>query len=131
MNIKILAGLLALAFVCAGCVRTVTGRNAVGVPTMKDTVYGNYEKPLDQVFEAAKEVIRFNGALLNEGIVHNETNMVKTVTGRVNQRSVWVRVEQLEPKITGVSVQTRTQGGGTDLNLAHEIEKQIALKLVR
>lgn len=98
---------------------------------MKDTVYGNYEKPLDQVFEAAKEVIRFNGALLNEGIVHNETNMVKTVTGRVNQRSVWVRVEQLEPKITGVSVQTRTQGGGTDLNLAHEIEKQIALKLVR
>jgi hypothetical protein len=56
--------------------------------------------------------------------------MVKTVTGKINQRSVWIRVEQLEPKVTGVTVQARTQGGGSDLNLAHEVEKQIALKLV-
>ena len=31
----------------------------------------------------------------------------------------------------GVTVQTRTSGGGSDIDLAHEIEKQIALKLVQ
>jgi hypothetical protein len=30
-----------------------------------------------------------------------------------------------------VTVQTRTPGGGSDIDLAHEIEKQIALKLVQ
>jgi hypothetical protein len=30
-----------------------------------------------------------------------------------------------------VTVQTRTPGGGSDIDLAHELEKQIALKLVR
>jgi len=56
---------------------------------------------------------------------------VKTCEGKVNQRSVWVRVEQIDPKISSVRVQTRTKGGGTDADLAHELEKQIALKLVK
>ena len=72
-----------------------------------------------------------NGTLVNESILHSETNTVKTVEGKVNQRSVWVRVEAVAPNITGVAVQTRTKGGGSDLDLAHEIEKQIALKLVK
>jgi hypothetical protein len=33
--------------------------------------------------------------------------------------------------VTAVIVQVRTKGGGRDLDLAHELEKQIALKLVR
>jgi hypothetical protein len=33
--------------------------------------------------------------------------------------------------VTEVIVQTRTAGGGADLDLAHELEKQIALKLVQ
>ena len=88
-------------------------------------------RPLDQVFEAAKEVVKFNGTLVNESILHNETNIVKTVEGKVNQRSVWVRVEATEPKVTTVVVQTRTVNGGSDIDLAHEIEKQIAIKLTR
>ena len=72
-----------------------------------------------------------NGILSNESILHGETNTVKTAEGKVNQRTVYVRVEGVEPKVTAVSVQTRTSGGGSDIELAHEIEKQIALKLVR
>ena len=60
-----------------------------------------------------------------------ETNTVKTVEGKINQRTVWVRVEAVDPKVTAVTVQTRTSGGVSDLDLAHEVEKQIALKLVR
>ena len=114
-----------------GCVPTVAGGNTFGVPFIKDAVEGHYERPLDQVYDAAKEVVKFNGTLVSESILHTETNMVKTVEGKVNQRSVWVRVEAMDPKVTGVAVQTRTKGGASDLDLAHEIEKQIALKLVR
>jgi hypothetical protein len=64
-------------------------------------------------------------------VLYNSTNVVKTVEGKVNQRTVWVRIEAIDPKVTAVTVQTRTPGGGSDIDLAHEIEKQIALKLVQ
>jgi len=131
MKEKIFLALIGASIVGAGCVPTVTGRTSFGVPFVKDSVEGHYERPLDQVYDAAKEVVKFNGTLVNESILHTETNMVKTVEGKVNQRSVWIRVEAMDPRVTGVAVQTRTKGGGTDVDLAHEIEKQIALKLVR
>lgn len=129
MNNKIFAGLLGGIVLVAGCVDTVSGRKTAGVPFIKDTVEGHYERPLNQVYEAAKDVIKFNGTLINESTLHTETNEVKTVEGKVNQRTVWVRVEAMD-KMTGVAVQTRTKAGGPDIDLAHEIEKQIALKLV-
>jgi hypothetical protein len=94
-------------------------------------VGGQYERTVDQVAQAAKQVITSNGVLVNESTLYNRTNAVKTVEGKVNQRSVWVRIEGVDPKVTAVTVQTRTSGGGTDIDLAHEIEKQIALKLVQ
>jgi hypothetical protein len=115
----------------AGCVSTVDERKTAGVPFIKDRVEGRYERTVDQVASAAKEVIKSNGVLVNESILYNETNAVKTVEGKINQRSVWVRIQAVDPKITAVTVQTRTSGGGADIDLAHEIEKQIALKLVR
>src|SRR5262250_1130955 len=84
--------LLLGAVLVGGCVGTVTGRKTGGVPFVKDTVEGRYERPLDQVFEAAKEVIKFNGTLVNESILHNETNTVKTAEGKVSQSTVWIRV---------------------------------------
>ena len=54
-----------------------------------------------------------------------------TVEGKVNGRRVWVRVTEREPNVSQVLVQTRNSAGGSDLDLAHELEKQIALKLVR
>lgn len=128
---KIFLILAGAALIGAGCVGTVTGRKTAGVPFVKDRVEGRYERPLDQVFTAAKEVIKLNGTLVNESILHNETNTVKTAEGKISQCNVWVRVESSEPKVTTVSVQTRTLNGGSDLDLAHEVEKQIALKLVR
>jgi hypothetical protein len=130
MNTKLLVGFLGALLLVVGCVKTVNERHTAGVPWVKDTVTGHYERPLDQVFDAAKEVIGSNGKLLNESVIHaGETNVVKTAQGKVNDRTVWVRVENADPNVTGVSVQTRTPGGGSDINLAHEIEKQIALKL--
>jgi hypothetical protein len=135
MNIKLLAIILCLAALDVGCIDTVSGRKTAGVPFVKDTIQARYERPMDQVFQAAKEVVEFNGTLVSEGTLHNQTNalnnVAKTIEGKINERTVWVRVEQVDPQVTAVAVQTRTSGGGTDIDLASEIDKQIALKLVR
>jgi hypothetical protein len=52
-----------------------------------------------------------------------------TLEGSVNTRTVWVRVEPLDDRVTRVIVQSRTRGGAADLEMAGEIDKQIALKL--
>ena len=76
-----------------------------------------------------------NGVLVKEGTLFGQTNavnqIVRTVQGHVNESRVWVSVTQIEPRITSVAVQTRTKGGGSDIDLAASIDKQIALKLVR
>ena len=114
----------------AGCVDTVSGGKAGGIPLVRDTMDGRYPRSVDEVFNASKAVVAEMGVLNNEGILHSETNLTKYVEGRINERRVWVRVEAIEPKVTSVTVQTRTSGGGGDIYLAHQIEKNIALKLV-
>jgi hypothetical protein len=131
MKRKIFTVLSAVILIGAGCVSTVNERTSPGLPFVKDRVEGRYERSVDQVFNASKQVLSTNGVLVREGVLYNQTNEVKTVEGKVNQRSVWVRIEGIEPKVTAVTVQTRTPGGGADLDLAHELEKQIALKLVQ
>jgi hypothetical protein len=131
MKTTIFLVLLAAAIVGAGCVGTVTGRTKAGVPFQKDWVEGKYERPLETVFTAAMEVVRFNGTVVNESTLHAQTNFTKTIEGKINQRNVFIRVEQMDPKVTGIVVQARTSGGSADIHLAHEIEKQVALKLVR
>jgi hypothetical protein len=126
--------LLGVGILAVGCVKTVSEERKAGVPLIKDRIESRYERPADQVYQAAKDVVQFNGTLVKETILPqtNAVNRVaKVVEGKINQRGVWVRVEQLDPKTTAVAVQTRTQGGISDIDLAAEIDKQIALKLVR
>ena len=85
MKTKILFTLAAALLAVTGCVSTVSGGKAPGVPFISDKMEGRYERPLDQVFEAAKEVVKFNGTLVNESILHGETNAVKTVEGRIRR----------------------------------------------
>jgi len=115
----------------AGCVSTVNDRKTAAVPFVKDTVEARYERPVAQVHEAAKQVIQFNGTLSRDTSLLSNTNTTFVLEGKVNQRTVWVRVEAEQPRLTLVQVQARTKGGGTDLDLVHEIDKQIALKLSR
>jgi hypothetical protein len=132
MKLKLFCGFLSLlALIAVGCVSTVSGGKTAGVPFTKDTVEGRYQKPLDAVYNSAREVISANGALSTESIVHGDTNTVKTIVGKVNQRTVYIRVTSLDSQFTSVAVQARTSGGGSDIDLAHELEKQIALGLVR
>ena len=119
-------GLLALgclALLAAGCYSTVEGRTRAGVPFAKDTIDGRYERPIAQVYPAARKVLEFNGTL------RGDNSVTRVMEARIDTRTVWVKLEGLEPNLTHVIVQARSKGGGSDLDLAHEIEKQIALQL--
>ncbi len=136
MKFRFFAGVLfGAALLAAGCVDTVTGGKTAGVPFIKDKIESRYDLPADRVFNAARQVISENGVLITEGTLYGQTNavgnLVKTIKGKVEERTVWVRVEQLDPKITGVAVQTRTSSGVSDIDLAAQIDKQIYGKLAK
>ena len=131
MKTKIFAALTGVIIVATGCVQTVNDRHTAAVPFVKDKVEGRYERSVDQVFAAAKEVLTINGTVLRDTSLLGGTNTVRVLEGKVNQRTVWMRVEGIDPKITSVLVQARTTAGGTDIALVHELDKQIALKLAR
>ena len=134
MKMKFLAaiGVVALTFCGVGCYSKVSGGSRMGVPFLKDKVYGNYNRSMAEVYGAAIQVINFNGAVVKESTDFNPTNQtsqVKTIIGKVMERNVYVRVEAVDPKVTQIVVQARTTGGGSDMPLSHELEKQVALKL--
>ncbi len=131
MKTTIFALWIGTVIIGAGCVSTVNDRKTAGVPFIKDRIESRYQRPVDQIFQAAKEVLKTDGTLVNESTLYNQTNAVKTIEGKVNQRSVWVRIEEVDPTVTAVTVQTRTSAGGSDIDLAAQIDKEIALKLVR
>ena len=129
MKTKIFMGLLGALVIASGCVSTVDQRTTAGVPFLKDRIEARYQRTVDQVFQAARDVVKDMGTLVTESTLYNQTNTVRTVEGKVNQRNVWVRIESVDPSVTAVIVQARTQAGGTDIVLAAEIDKNVALKL--
>ncbi len=129
MKTNMLVGLLGGLVLVAGCVSTVNERHTAAVPFVKDQFEGRYERPVDQVYAAAVEVFKFNGAIARESVLNPGPDQAKTIEGKVNGRSVWMRIQAVDPKITSVVVQVRTSGGGSDLQLTQELQKQIAIKL--
>ena len=114
-----------------GCVSTVNDSHAFATSWNTDSVSGRYARSPDQVYDASVAVIQHNGVLLTEYIPHDTTNTVRSLEGRVNNDKVWVRVEAVDPKTTQVDVQARSSWGTTDVDLVHELEKEIALQLSR
>jgi hypothetical protein len=130
MKTKIFAVLAGAAVIATGCVSTVTDTHTFAVsPAARDSVAGRYNRPLDQVYKASVAVIQDNGVMLTEYVPHDYTNEVRSLQGRVSNCKVWIRVEQVDAKVSQVDVQARTKMGRSDLDLAHELEKEIALKL--
>ena len=118
--LPLLAGLLVAT---SGCYKTMDNRSKMGVPFKKDKIAGQYERSIDQVQAGARKVLQYNGAIVSDDIVN------RVIVGKVDTRTVYVKLTELEPTLTQVQVQARTKGGGTDIDLAAEIDKQIALQL--
>jgi hypothetical protein len=122
-RLAVACALLTLLTATPGCYRTLDNRSRTGLPFSKDKISGQYERSLEQVQTAARSVLQYNGTLASDDIVNH------VMVGRVDTRTVYVSLTALEPNVTGVTVQARTKNGGPDVDLAAEIEKQIALNL--
>ncbi|KAF0176490.1 MAG: Uncharacterized protein FD161_3029 [Limisphaerales bacterium] len=127
---KSLLGLLTAAVLAAagtGCISTVDGHKSAGVPFRKDKITSRYQLPVDNVFAAAKEVLA--GEKGGLGVLQSENRVNNSLVAKVNNRMVYVRIAEVEPTISEIVVQVRTDAGWSDLDWAAEIDKQIALRL--
>ena len=105
----------------SGCVATQDGHLSAGMPT-KDKLVSRYERTIPQLQAATRAVLTRNGKLLMDDSVGN------VIKAKVNERDVWVKLEAVDPKVTQVTVQCRSNVGG-DIEWTAEISKQIAVQL--
>ncbi len=120
-------GAAVLAVAGTGCITTVDGHKSAGVPFRKDSIVSRYQIPVAQVFDAAKEVLA--GEKGGLGVLQAENRINNSLVAKVNTRMVYVKVTEVEPNITEIVVQVRTDAGWSDIDWAAEIDKQIALRL--
>jgi hypothetical protein len=122
-----LLGAVVLAACGTGCITTVDGHKSAGVPFRKDKIVSRYQIPVEQVFVAAKEVLA--GEKGGLGVLESENRVNNSLVAKVNTRKVYIRVTEVEPNISEIVVQVRTDAGWSDVDWAAEIDKQIALRL--
>jgi hypothetical protein len=122
-----LAGVAMIALV--GCVKTVSEDKATGLKLSTDQLETRYEVPMSQAFDAAKRALVGYGVVARESSLLQSSNQVRTLQGTANGRDVWVRVEELAPKMTSVKVQARSTWSGSDVQTAHELSTRIALEI--
>ncbi len=115
----------ALAVFVSGCTTIVDGHMRAAVPFVKDKIVSRYQRPVAQIFAAAKEVLEKEGKLNSVDTLNN------SIAAKVDTRNVWIKVKEVDPTVSEVVVQVRKRNGGTDIDLASEIDKKIALQLVR
>lgn len=132
MKKTIFAVLAGAAIVATGCVKTVSDTNSFATTWSKDSVAGRYNRSLEQVYAASVAVVQANGVLVKEFITPTTNNVpIRSLEAKVNQQNVWIRVQALDNKTTQVDVQARSSWGVSDVDLTHELEKEIALQLAR
>lgn len=121
--------LAAVALCVLGCVSTVTEPQPGSMSGYRDRLERRYDRPLPDVFAAAKRAQISYGNVTAESSFATGTNQVRTLAGVVNKTKVWMRIEGVTPAITSVTVQMRAALGGTDLAMAKDLEDRIALEL--
>jgi stress response protein SCP2 len=131
MKKLIFAAVAGIVILTAGCVSTVTDTSSPALTWSTDKISARYQRSLDQVYSAAVTVVNNNGKVLTEYIPHDTTNSVRALSGKVNDKNVWVRVEAVDPKITELTIQARSSWGVSDVGLASELVTEVALQLAR
>jgi hypothetical protein len=122
-TVLLLLSAVLFAGVFTGCYSAPDGRKRAGVPFGKDTFESRYQRSVAQIFTASRQVLELNGTLTGENTINH------SLEAKVDNRTVVVRVDEVEPGVSRVLVLARKKGGVADPDMAAEIDKQIALKL--
>lgn len=131
MKLGFFALLAAVALGLVGCVNTVTDQKTAGLYLSRDKVEGRYRFPVNTVFEASRKALQALGQVTRESTLLESTNQVRALEGKVRDTDVWIRVEAVNSEVTSVLVQARSTWVGSNVPVAHEVEKQVALELAR
>jgi len=89
-KLVVAAVLAAVVMSGAGCYKTKEGRYRAGMPFSKDTIESRYERPVEQVYESARATLAFNGSITKQN------DSARVLEAKVNNRTVWVRVDEAE-----------------------------------
>jgi hypothetical protein len=116
-------GWVCLAMLLGACHTTLDGRLKPGLPG-KDTIVSRYEVSYNELYEAAKAVLKDTGTLVSDDQVS------KVLRARVDTNTVWIKLDDSEPNITTMSVEVRTSGGAPHVEMASEIDKRIYGRLI-
>jgi hypothetical protein len=116
-------GWVCLAMFLGACHTTLDGRLKAGLPG-KDTIVSRYEVSYNELYEAAKAVLKDTGTLVSDDQVS------KVLRARVDTNTVWIKLDDSEPNITTMSVEVRTSGGAPHVEMASEIDKRIYGRLI-
>jgi len=123
LNWIVALGLVVAAGFLCGCVETLDGRHRAGVPWKNDRIVSRYDRPPAQCWAAAIDVLKFQGTLTSEDSLRSVLQAV------VDERNVWVSISPFDGKTTQVTTQCRGKSGGTDVELAAFIDKEIGIRL--
>jgi hypothetical protein len=125
MRTRLLLSLVAVACLALlmGCVSTIDGRKQAGISFSKSTVEGRYNVKTQELWQAAKAVLKQLGTITTDDITRN------VLEAKIDTRTVWVKVEQVDDKLSLLTVQARSSGGGGDLDLAIFVDRQIAVRV--
>jgi hypothetical protein len=124
--------ILAGAALClAGCVNTVTQDNPGKPPAYRDRIEAQYKQPAQKVFEAAKRAFTSFGNITRESASVSSAAQLCYIEGAINQDRVYIRIEGISPSSTKMIVQVRAPMGGTNLQMANEIQRQTEVELAR
>jgi hypothetical protein len=77
---------------------------------------------MDIAFKDAKKVLAEIGNLYGENTINY------TLEAKVDKRTIYVKVEDVDGNVR-ITTQVRASNGGTDLALASEVDKRIAVQM--
>ena len=86
----------------SGCAVFLLGAGAAGgIAISKDTIKGNFDKKLDQVWRASREV------LIQEGFIRLEDKTHGTIDAEVRKSEVKIEILQISEKTVRIHVKAR------------------------
>ena len=95
--------LLAIILLVAGtgCTQTGSGSRKATIPLAKNTIQSRYNRPVAEIFTAARNVLSHYGTLTGENTINS------SLEAQVDNRSVYVRVDEVEPGVSRVRAACR------------------------
>ena len=120
-----MAGVLSSLFFLSGCALFLFGAGAAGgIAISKDTIEGHFDKKLDRVWKASREV------LMQEGFIRLENRPHSEIQAEVRKSEVKIEILQISEKTVRIRVKARK---GHQLlpnpDLANELYNKIFYKL--